>query len=131
MNFSDWYTDTVDVWRVQRVMDGSLTRSKRVQVLEGIPCRIYQSNNKAINMTQTAADIRQEEKLACDVSVDIQAGDMLMIHRGALLGKTGPAIRAFAGEPNQYYEPFGAAIPGLAHQEIQLLRQERVKGGIG
>ena len=25
-----------------------------------------------------------------------------------------------------YYEPFGAIIPGLAHQEIRLLQQERV-----
>ena len=37
-----------------------------------------------------------------------------------------PDIRAFAADPNLYYEPFGAVIPGLAHQEIRLLQEERV-----
>ena len=127
MNFADWYTDLMDVWRVQTVMDGSLTRHEREQVLEGVPCRIYQSDNRAINMTQAAADIQQQDKLACAPDVDIRAGDELLIHRGAGLGKSGPTIRAFAADPNLYYEPFGAVIPGLAHQEIRLLQQERVK----
>lgn len=129
MNWTDWYTDTMDVYRVQDVLDGSLTRHERVQVSAGIPCRIYQSDNKPINMGQTAASVSQNDRLACDVSADIQAGDELLIHRGARLGKPGPVIRAFAADPNLYYEPFGAIIPGLAHQEIRLLQQERVKGG--
>ena len=58
--------------------------------------------------------------------MDVRAGDELVITRGGRLGKPGPVIRAFAGEPNLYYEPFGAIIPGLAHQEIRLLQQERV-----
>lgn len=127
MNWADWYTDTVDVYRVTDVQDGALTRHEREQVLEGVPCRIYQSDNRAINMTQTAADIQQQDKLACAPDADIRAGDELLIHRGAGLGKTGPTIRAFAADPNLYYEPFGAVIPGLAHQEIRLLQQERVK----
>lgn len=131
MQWQDWYTDTMDVWRNVPVQDGALTRQKRQQVLTGIPCRIYQSGDKPINMAQTAANIQQDDHLACDVSVDIRAGDEFIITRGGKLGKPGPAIRAFAGDPNLYYEPFGAVIPGLAHQEIQLLRQERVKGGIG
>ena len=65
----------------------------------------------------------------CDTSVDIRAGDQLIIHRGAGLGKTAPAIRAFAADPNLYFEPFGAVLPGLAHMEVRLLQQERVKGG--
>ena len=127
MNWTDWYTDTMDVWRNVPVQDGALTRQERQQVLENIPCRIYQSDNKPINMTQTAADIQQQDKLACALDADIRAGDELLIHRGAGLGKTGPTIRAFAADPNLYYEPFGAVIPGLAHQEIRLLQQERVK----
>lgn len=130
MNWTDWYTDTVDVYRVQDVLDGHLTRHERVQVSAGTPCRIYRSGDKAVDMTQTAADIRQEDKLACGVDADIQAGDELLIRRGARLGKPGPVIRAFAADPNLYYEPFGAIIPGLAHQEIRLLQQERVKGGV-
>ena len=93
---------------------------------ESIPCRIYQSDNKAINMAETASNINETDHLACDVSVDVRAGDELVITRGGRLGKPGPVIRAFAADPNLYYEPFGAIIPGLAHQEIRLLQQERV-----
>ena len=127
MNFADWYTDTVDVWRVVSSLDGTLTINSREQILKDIPCRIYQSDSKAIKMEQTAANITQEDKLACDNSVDIKAGDELIIHRGAKLGKEVAVIRAFAADPNYYFEPFGAIVPGLAHQEIRLLQQERVK----
>ena len=126
MNWQDWYTDTMDVWRNVDVLDGKLTRQERRLVLTAVPCRIYQSDNKPIRMTQTAADIQQSDHLACDIAVDIQAGDELRITRGGRLGRTGPAIRAFAADPNLYYEPFGAILPGLAHQEIRLLQQERV-----
>ena len=121
------YRDRVDVSRGPVGQAAPLTRHEREQVLESVPCRIYQSDNRAINMTQTAADIQQQDKLACAPDVDIRAGDELLIHRGAGLGKSGPTIRAFAADPNLYYEPFGAVIPGLAHQEIRLLHQERVK----
>lgn len=126
MNWQDWYTDTMSIYRVQETLDGNLTRHERVQVSEGIPCRIYQSDNRSINMEQTAASLKESDHLACDISVDVRAGDELVITRGGRLGKPGPVIRAFAGEPNLYYEPFGAIIPGLAHQEIRLLQQERV-----
>lgn len=126
MNWSDWYTDTMSIYRVQETMDGNLTRHEREQVSENIPCRIYQSDNRPINMEQTAASLKESDHLACDISVDVRAGDELVITRGGRLGKPGPVIRAFAGEPNLCYEPFGAIIPGLAHQEIRLLQQERV-----
>lgn len=126
MNWQDWYTDTMDVWRNVPVKDGNLTRQERQQVLTGIPCRVYQSDNKPINMTTTAADVQQNDHLACDISIDVRAGDELMITRGGRLGRAGPVIRAFAADPNLYYEPFGAIMPGLSHQEIRLLQQERV-----
>ena len=131
MNFADWYTDLVDVWRVVDTKDGNLIRHERKQVSAGIPCRIYQSDSKAIQMNQQAAAVHQEDKLMCGTEADIQAGDELIITRGARLGKPGPVIRAFAADPNFYYEPFGAVLPGLAHQEIRLLQQERVGGGAG
>lgn len=126
MNWTDWYTDTMDIYRVQDVQDGALTRHERQQVRTGIPCRVYQSDNKPINMTTTAADVQQNDHLACDISIDIRAGDELIITRGGRLGRAGPVIRAFAADPNLYYEPFGTIMPGLAHQEIRLLQQERV-----
>ena len=129
MNFADWYTDTVDIWRVVPTTTNNLTTNTLTELYTGIPCRIYQSDNQPINMEQTAAHIKQADRLMCDTSVDIQPGDQLIIHRGAALGKTITAIRAFAADPNLYFEPFGAVIPGLSHQEIRLLQQERVKGG--
>ena len=42
MNFRDWYTDTVDIWRVVPVQDGSLTRHERRELYRNIPCRLYQ-----------------------------------------------------------------------------------------
>lgn len=126
MNWQDWYTDTMSVYRVREVLDGNLTRHERALVSGNIPCRIYQSDNKPINMTETAANLSQNDHLACGISVDVRAGDELVVTRGGRLGKPGPVIRAFAADPNLYYEPFGAIIPGLAHQEIRLLQQERV-----
>lgn len=126
MNFQDWYTDTVDIWRVTPTTTNGLTTNTLQQLYTGIPCRIYQSDNQPINMDQSAAYVKQADRLMCDTSVDIRAGDQLIIHRGAGLGKTAPDIRAFAADPNLYFEPFGAVIPGLAHQEIRLLQQERV-----
>ena len=126
MNWNDWYTDTMSIYRTQEVMDGSLTRHERALVSENIPCRIYQSDNRTINMTETASNVDQSDHLACDISVDVRDGDEIIVKRGGRLGRQGPTIRAFAGDPNLYYEPFGAIIPGLAHQEIRLLQQERV-----
>lgn len=126
MNWQDWYTDTMSVYRVREVLDGNLTRHERALVSGNIPCRIYQSDNRTINMTETASNVEQSDHLACDISVDVRAGDEIIVKRGGRLGRQGPTIRAFAGDPNLYYEPFGAIIPGLAHQEIRLLQQERV-----
>ncbi len=127
MNWADWYTDTADVYRVVDVKDGSLTRHQRQQVVYGVPCRIYQDSARPLSPAQTAATIQQSAKLACGLGVDIRAGDELLIYRGGGLGVKSDPIRAFAGDPHQYYEPFGAVRLGLAHQEIELLQQERIK----
>ena len=127
MNFQDWYTDTVDIWRNKSTTSSTnLTTNERQELYTGIPCRIYESDSKPIDMSQQGASINQNDRLMCDNSVDIRAGDQLIIHKGGGLGKTVANIRAFAADPNYYFEPFGAVIPGLAHQEIRLLQQERV-----
>lgn len=131
MNFRDWYTDRMDIYRVQPVKDGALTRHKRRKIAEDIPCRVYQTDAARLELNQTAAASTQKDWVQCDNSVDVQAGDELRIFRGKGLGKTLPEMRAFAADPNHFFEPFGAVIPGLAHQEIPLLQEERVKGGIG
>lgn len=127
MNYNDWYTDLTDVFRVTKTKDGNLTRQERTQVLSDVPCRIYRSDAKPMTPKAAAADYKQTSKLACDNSVSIQPGDELKIKRGGRLGKTVALIRAFAGDPTYYFEPFGAIMPGLAHQEIVLLQEERIK----
>lgn len=127
MNFEDWYTDRMDVYRAVDVKEGALTRKERRRVLGGVPCRVYRPGAPAPGMSQTAASLVGESKLACAVEVDLRAGDELLITRGGGLGQQGPALRFFAGRPEKYYEPFGAVMPGLAHQEVALREEERIK----
>lgn len=126
MNFIDWYTDRVDIWRVAPTVADGLTKHERQQVQTDVPCRIYTTSNERIGMQRTAADARQDLMMACDNHIDIQIGDELFITRGGGLGKDQPPARAFVADAHQFYEPFGAAIPGLAHQEIKLQMHERV-----
>ncbi len=130
MNYADWYTDLAEVRRVQAVKEGNLTKHERVTVLENVPCRVYRSTAHPPRMDRPAAMVEDgSDKLACANEVDIRAGDELLIRRGAGLGRDGRTIRAFAGEPAYFYEPFGAVMPGLAHQEIGLLQRGYLKGG--
>lgn len=126
MNFKAWYTDTVDIYRNSQQQTGALTRQSRELVQAGVLCRVYEDSAKPVEMTGQAAQIKQTSKLACDNAVAIRAGDELIIHRGGAIGKAAFDTRAFAGEPHYHFEPFGAVLPGLAHQEIVLLQQERV-----
>ena len=77
-------------------------------------------------MTQDAASIRQESKVALDNKWDIRPGDELIITRGGLIGQIGIVSRAFAGDPHHHFEPFGGVVPSLSHQEIKLLQEERI-----
>ena len=131
MNSADWYTDLVDIHRVRPRREGNLTKQERVLVAQGQPCRVYRSGAHPPQMQSTAAAGESEDKLACDNGVDIQGGDELLIRRGARLGQVRQTVRAFAGDPVYFYEPFGAVLPGLAHQEVGLLQREYLKGALG
>ena len=87
MNFQDWYTDTMDIWRVSEVKDGALTRHERKQVAAGIPCRVYQMGDGRIRWRRPLPMWEQGHWLQCGNEVDIEAGDELLIHRGAVLGE--------------------------------------------
>lgn len=118
MNFQDWYTDRMDVFRIQDVRSGSLTRRERTQVATGVPCRIYQSTKPAVSLQSPAASVRGISKLMCGLAVDLRAGDELMVTRG------GTVKRYFAGEPVDYPEPFGGVLTGLAHKELSISEEE-------
>lgn len=69
-----------------------------------------------------AARTRGEDKLSCDLEVDIQAGDELQVIRGGNIGRNDRSERYFAGPPQSYYDPVGGALTGLEHKEVTLLR---------
>ena len=125
--FSRWYTDTVDVFRVVNSIAGNITRQERQQVGKAIPCRVYSSQKNGPNMTNNAARVSSTDKLACDVAMDIRAGDELHVTRGGALGRGGEPERYFAGNPQRYYDPVGGALTGLEHLEVGLLMQNIVE----
>ena len=85
--FSTWYTDTADIYRTVPVKEGNLTRQERQKVNPSpVPCRIYRPEKGPPAMEKTAARKQSSEKMSCDLSVDIRAGDELLIVRGGNLG---------------------------------------------
>ena len=105
MNFRDWYTDTVDIWRVVPVQDGSLTRHERRELYRNIPCRLYQVEAPEVRMSQAAASADQKDWLQCDNEVDIQAGDELIIHRGRFSARASRTYAPLPPAPTTF-EPF-------------------------
>jgi hypothetical protein len=126
MNYADWYTDKMEIWRNAPKIEDGLTSYARQKIANNVPCRIYLSDSQPITMEKTASHVKQNDKLMCGVDVDIKAGDQLIIKRGGGLGYSTTTIRAFAAEPNYYFEPFGAVMPDLSHIEVRLLQEERV-----
>ncbi len=125
--FQNWYTDTMDIYRVTETSSGNITRQERTLVAEAVPCRVYSPQKNAPSMKDTAARIQAAEKLACDLTVDIQAGDELLVTRGGNLGMQNPPLRYFAGQPQKYYDPIGGVMSGLEHTEVGLLLEEIIR----
>jgi hypothetical protein len=124
---NNWYTDTMRVKRETDVERGSLTDTERVEIMSAVPCRVYRNNAPNAKHGDVSASYAASDKLACALDVDIRAGDEILITRGGALGKGGEEARYFAGSPEKYYEPFGGIKAGLAHQEIPLSSEERIK----
>ena len=126
MNFGDWYTDSMDIWRIEDYTDGGLTISKRVQVGSEIPCRIYQTGDTPPSMKRQAAETTTVMKIACNNGTDVRSGDEIYVTRGKLLGHSTDKIRCFAGDIHPFYEPYGAVAPQLEHTEITCEQLERL-----
>ena len=121
--FSTWYTDIADIYRVVSVKKGNVSSQERKQInSRPIPCRVYHLEKRGPSMKGNAAREQSSEKMSCDLSVDIQAGDELLIIRGGALGHKNKPERYFAGEPADYYDPVGGALTGLQHKEVALLK---------
>lgn len=118
---SNWYTDLLDVYRIEKTVDYNVNVEARVKVNGSpIPCRVYSTAIHGANLQETAAVVRKEDKLACAVDVDIRVNDELIVTRGGRIGGT-TTERYIAGKPQSYYDPVGSKATGIAHQEIGLL----------
>lgn len=126
--FGTWYTDLVDVYRLQETTSGGLTRQERTQVGQEIPCRVYNSQIGNLVQDRGAAQVRRAEKMACPVGTDIRAGDELLITRGGALGRGTSPVRYIASQPQQFFDPVGGALTGLEHMEVGL-QADNVNGG--
>ena len=115
---SSWFTDLMDIYRVEAVTTGALTRQERVLVASAVPCRIYSPQKNNLNLRQAASAVYGDEKLACAVDADVQAGDELLVTRGAALGRKTKPVRYIASQPVLYFDPVGAAATGLEHMEV-------------
>ena len=113
-----WFTDLMDIYRVEAVTTGALTRQERVLVAATVPCRIYSPQKNNLNLRQAASAVYGDEKLACAVDTDIEAGDELIVTRGGALGRKTKPVRYIASQPVLYFDPVGAAATGLEHMEV-------------
>lgn len=120
--FKGWYTDTVEVYRVENTTVNYIQTQERKKVHE-YACRIYRSQKGAPRMTDREASVSGTEAMSVPIGTDIVSGDELIITRGGGLGKS-QTSRYFAGDIMPYYEPVGFAPLGLEHIEIGLLEDE-------
>lgn len=123
-NFENWYTDSMSISRNVPYKVGNIDKKKREELYKGIPCRIYNTKRNGPSWKDTAATATATDKVACDVSVDLKPGDMLMIVRGGRMGSNREPERYFAGTPQPYYDPVGGVLSGLEHQEAVLSMDE-------
>lgn len=126
MNFADWYTDLFKIERNVAVVDGDLTKQVLQVIADNLKGRVYRRGGGAPKWNQTDAQVTQSIMLACDNSIDIRPGDRLTIQIGGALGYDNEVIKARAGVFDHYYEPFGAVIPQLAHQQGALEEVMRI-----
>ena len=116
------YTDTFDVYRVEKSVENGITKQTRVKILSDIPGRAYQNATNQPNLTETAASISNSNMLMCELGYDIKGGDEIIVHRGANIGRhINPDERYIAGPPNIFVEPFAGACPDLEHMQIALI----------
>lgn len=120
MNFTDWYTDRMDVWRVEETEEKNVTRNVRQLVAQAVPCRVYQATSTGLAPKETAAEVQGGGRLMCALGTDLRAGDELLVRR------KGREERYFAGTVRDCYEPFGGVMPGMDHLEVGLMTRKRV-----
>lgn len=124
------YTDTFSTFRVVSHVDGGIIKHDRQSVLIDQPCRVYNNPTPEISMSEQAATSNGNNTLCCDINLDVQAGDEIIVKRGARISAQPVSTeRYFAGLPNTYIEPFFGVSVDLQHKQVALLNEQRVGGG--
>lgn len=130
-NTYQWYTDLFNVYRVQQITNLGITTDKRILVTENQRGRIYRKSGSQLNNQLQAAELNINDNLMCDINVDIKAGDLIEVSRGYFIGKfNGNKEQYIAGEPVDYYIPFGGISPDLEHKQVQLQNIKRSNSSV-
>lgn len=130
-NTYQWYTDLFNVYRVQQVTNLGITTDKRILVTENQRGRIYRKSGSQLNNQLQAAELNINDNLVCDINIDIKAGDLIEVSRGYFIGKfNGNKEQYIAGEPVDYYVPFGGISPDLEHKQVQLQNIKRSNSSV-
>lgn len=117
---NNWYTDLVDIYRVEEYTDSYITKHRLTLMRSKVPCRVYKNPVTFTQLTPQQSEIMNNDKLACNTDVDIIAGDKLVVTRGGRLGHNSDIKVYIAGDPVEYYEPFGGIRPRIDHKEVPL-----------
>lgn len=127
---NNWYTDLADVYRSVDTVVNGFDENHYVLMRSEMPCRVFSSSNPQTKMTTTYSSVQPTDKLACHTKEDIKAGDKIIVTRGARVGGSGKTTY-IAGEPTDYYEPYGGARPRIDHKEVPIGGERKVdEGGI-
>lgn len=122
--YSTWYLDLMTIKRNEAEKKGNLTgMTKSVVVDTDVRCHVYERSNPSFNGTETSATIDNEDRLACNLDVDIQYGDEIEVK----IYKTGERFKYIAGLPKKKSAPFGQAQPDIDHMEVPLTSKRKVE----
>ena len=128
-NTRAWFTDLFKVYRTEQVTKLGVTENtQRVLISKNNQGRIYRKSSPSLNNNPQASELLFNDQLMCDTDVDIKAGDEIVVLRGYFIGKTheGEEGKVYiAGEPADYYTPFGGVAPDVAHKQVPLQNTTR------
>lgn len=120
-NSQNWYTDLFSVYRNEIVEKMGVSNTNRVLVSKNNYGRIYRKSNASLNPSPQAAELSINESLITDINIDIKAGDELHVIRGYRINKNKDKCDVYiAGQPVDYYTPFGGVSPDIQHKQIAI-----------
>lgn len=120
-NSQNWFSDVFSVYRNVISEHRGVTNTERKLISKDNYGRIYRKSNASLNSSPQAAELSINEALITDINVDIQAGDEIHLIRGYKINKKiDKADIYIAGQPVDYYTPFGGVSPDLQHKQVLL-----------